>query len=289
MNTRRNVLVIGATGNQGGAVAKMLLAHGHSVTAFTRNKSSDKAKKLAAQGVSIVEGNLTQQRELEMAMSKVDTVFAVTTPYEAGPAAELEQGQMIAHAAKVANVGHLVFSSVANADKETGIPHFDSKFQIEQTIQSLDIPYSILAPVFFMENHLAPWSIPALKEGTLSMPLPKNKPLQQISVQNIGEFAVALIERRESVFGERVDIAGEELTGLGTAAALSKAIGQEVVYEGIDPAYTREQNEDLYLMFKWFDEVGYSADISALRREYPEVNWETVEQWSQTIPWNAVL
>jgi uncharacterized protein YbjT (DUF2867 family) len=203
----------------------------------------------------------------------------MTTPFEAGTAAETEQGIAMVEVMKAAAIGHLVFGSVASADQGTGIPHFDSKYEVEKRLASVGVPYSIVAPVYFMENLLAPWNLAALRERKLALAMPADRRLQQVAVSDIGAFAATLVERREAVFGKRYDIAGDELTGAQMAAAVSKAGRREIRYEGFPPDALRAQSEDLALMFEWFDRVGYSADMEALRREFPEVPWLTFEEW----------
>src|SRR5882757_9881217 len=131
MATTARVLVTGATGSQGGAVAKLLLDHGHQVRAVTRQPDSPAAKALAARGVELVVGDLTDRPAMEAAARGVDAVFAMGTPYENGTAVEIQQGVTLADAAKAAGA-FLVYSSVSNADQKTGVPHFDSKYEVEK-------------------------------------------------------------------------------------------------------------------------------------------------------------
>ena len=147
MSTSKHVLVTGATGQQGGAVVQALLARGHRVRGLTRKAHSPSAKALEAQGVEIAVGDFTDSDSLVRAATGVDTIFAMTTPFEQGVEAETAQGLVITDAAKRAGVGHLVYSSVASADRETGIPHFDSKYAVEKAIRSSGVPHSIIAPV----------------------------------------------------------------------------------------------------------------------------------------------
>ena len=289
MASPKLVLVTGATGQQGGAVTQALLKNGHTVRGLTRNAGSAAAQRLAAQGVEIAVGDFTDSDSLLLAADGVDTIFAMTTPFEQGVDAETAQGLVLLDAAKQANVGHLVYSSVANADKQTGVPHFDSKYAVEEAIVSSGIPYTIIAPVFFMDNLLQPWMSGTLNEGKLSMAMPGTRPLQQISVANIGTFTTAVIERRESVFGKRFDIAGDELTNDSLAAIFADVLGRPVNYEGFPPDAMREQSEDMALMFEWFDAVGYSADIDSLRHDFPEVGWQRFEEWARLQDWDAVL
>ena len=282
------ILVIGATGNQGGAVVKALLPKGYHIRTLTRNPDSPAAKRLVEKGVEVMKGDFSDHDSLVKAATGMDTVYAMTTPFGSSIEDEVKQGVAMANAAKEANVGHFIFGSVASADRKTGIPHFDSKYEVEKHITSLGIPYTISAPVFFMDNHLSPWLLPSLKEGKLKMAMPANRPLQQISVENIGAFVATLVERREEVFGKRIDIAGDELTGEETAAILSKASGREIKYEGFDSENLRKDSGDMADMFKWFDDVGYKVDIEKLRQDYPEVKWQGLGDWTQKQDWSVL-
>ncbi|TDJ50343.1 MAG: NmrA/HSCARG family protein [Nitrospina sp.] len=288
MSKQLSVLVIGATGNQGGAVVRNLLPKGHRIRTLTRNPDSPKAKQLAEQGVEVLKGDFTDSDSLVKAATGMDTVFAMTTPFEAGVEAEAKQGIALADAVKQAGVGHLVFNSVASADRNTGIPHFDSKHKVEQHMASLKIPYTIVAPVFFMDNWFTPWFLPSIQEGTLKFAMPPDRPLQQVSVDNIGAFAAAMIERRDGVFGKRFDITGDELTGKETVAVISKASGRDIGYEGFDPEFMRADNPDFAEMFSWFNKVGYSVDSKNLHKEFPEVQWQNFKDWAQQQDWSAL-
>ncbi len=288
MSKNLSVLVMGATGNQGGAVVRNLLPKGHRICTLTRNPDSPKAKQLADQGVEVVKGDFTDSDSLVKAAKGVDTVFAMTTPFEAGVEGETKQGIDLADAVKQAGVGHLVFNSVASADRNTGIPHFDSKYKVEQHIVSTKVPYTIVAPVFFMDNWFAPWFLPSIQEGTLTFAMPVDRPLQQVSVDNIGAFSAAMIERREKVFGKRFDIAGDELTGKETVAAISKASGRDIGYEAFDPEFMRADNADFAEMFLWFNRVGYVTDIKDLHKVFPEVQWQTLQQWAKQQDWSVL-
>ena len=112
--------------------------------------------------------------------------------------------------------------------------------------------------------------------------------LQQITVADIGTFVAAVIERSDTVFGRRIDIAGDELTGEEVAAILSKVTGRKVHYEGFPPDVLRAQSEDMALMFEWFDSSGYAADIKGLRRVFPDVNWHTFEEWARKQDWSVL-
>ena len=288
MSTKRSVLVTGATGQQGGAVARALLSRGHRVKALTRKPDSDAARQLMSAGADLVTGDLGDAASVLKAASGVGTMFLMGNSYEAGTEEETRQGIIAAEAAKDAGVGHLIYSSVADANKKTGIPHFESKYLVEKHVAGLGIPYTISAPVAFMENFVAPWSIGALRQGTYAFAMPPKRVLQLVALADIGAFVAALVERREQVFGKRFDFAGDELSGEEQAKILSHAIGRPINYQEIPIAAARQQSEDAALMFEWFDRVGYDADIVALRRDFSEVRWHSFADWAREFDWSVL-
>ena len=288
MSQSKLVLVTGAAGNQGGAVVEALLTRGHQVRALTRSSASPAANRLREQGVEIAVGDFTDHDSLVRAARGADAVYAMSTPFEQGVEKETAQGITITDAAKAAGVAHLIYSSVASADRATGIPHFDSKYEVEKHIQASGMPCTIVAPVFFMENLLQPWILSGLRQGKLAMALPARRSLQQIAVADIGAFVAAVIERGDTVFGRRFDIAGDELTGEEAAATLSKVTGRDVRYEGFPADLLRAPSEDVALMFEWFDSTGYAADIESLRRDFPVVKWHTFEEWARKQDWSVL-
>ena len=288
MSTKRGVLVTGATGQQGGAVARALLSKGHHVKALTRKPESDAARQLVSAGAEVVTGDLGDAASVSNAARGVEAMFLMGNSYEAGVEEETRQGIVAAEAAKAAGVGHLIYSSIADADKKTGIPHFDSKSPVEKHVAGLGIPYTISAPVAFMENIVAPWSIGALRQGIQAFALPPKRVLQLVALADIGAFVAALVERRERVFGKRFDIAGDELSGEEQAKILSHAIGRAITYQEIPIAAARQQSADAALMFEWFDRVGYDADIAALRKEFSEVRWHGFADWAREFDWSVL-
>ena len=288
MSQSKLVLVTGATGNQGGSVVQALLTRGQKVRALTRNSASPAANRLRQQGVDIAVGDFTDHDSLVRAASGVDTVYVMTTPMEKGVEGETAMGIAITDAVKAAGVGHLVFGSVASADRATGIPHFDSKYEVEKHVIASGVPYTITAPAFFMDNIMQSWVLPDLRQGKLAQGMPATRLLQQIAVADIGSFAAAVIERRDSVFGRRFDIAGDEITGEEAAAILSEASGREIRFEGFPPDVLRAQSEDMALMLEWFDTTGYVADIKGLRRDFPEVKWHDFKEWARKQDWSVL-
>jgi uncharacterized protein YbjT (DUF2867 family) len=289
MAEKLSVLVSGATGQQGGALARVLLERGHSVRAFVRRPDSPEAKELERLGAELARGDFDEPYTVEEAARGTDALFIVATPFEAGMEAESRHGIAAADAAKAARVSHLIYSSVADADRDTGIPHFDSKRKVEEHIEGLGIPYTIVAPVYFMDNLLAPWTLPQLKEGSLPMALPASRPLQQVALSDIAAFTAVVLENREEFEGRRVDIASDELSGEEVADVLTRVTGREIHFVELPIEQVRQaMGEDGARMFEWFDKVGYSADIAALRREHPEVGWHTFEEWAKEQDWSAL-
>lgn len=288
MTEPKSVLVVGATGHQGGAVALLLLEQGHRVRALTRNPESPGAVALKDSGVEVVPADLEDGDSLARAFEGVDSAFAMATPFEAGPEAEVRQGENIVAAAKAARIQHLVYSSVASADRSTAIPHFDSKAEIERQIESAGVPYTIVAPVYFMENLFAPWTLPELQSGRLSMALPADRVLQQIAVPDIASFAVLALANPDRFLGERVDIAGDEVTGDEAAEILSQAAGRKIEYVEIPADQRAAMGDDVKRMLDWFDETGYDVDLATQRSEYPEVTWTSYRDWAQAQDWSVL-
>ena len=187
-----------------------------------------------------------------------------------------------------AGVGHVIYSSVASADRDTGIPHFESKLKVEQHLAKGSHNWTVSAPVGFMD-FVGPLFLDGLRAGELRMALPSSRPLQYVAVPDIGAFVAELVERREAMFGRRIEIAGDELSGDQVAAILSEAIGSSIRYVSFAPAALRQFSEDLALMFEWFDRTGYNVDRAALRREFPNLRWRGLKDWAQEQNWLSAL
>src|SRR6266566_955408 len=287
MSDKLNVLVTGASGKQGGHLVRELLVRGHSVRALTRKPESPAAVALAERGVTIVSGDFEDQGSLERAARGVDTVFAMGTPLESNAETETREGINIVRAASTAGVRHLVYSSIAGADRATGIPHFDSKFEVEKEIRRSGLPFTIVAPVFFMENFLADYMAAGLAQGAIAIAVPATRRLQQIALADIAQFTALVIERRESFLGKRIDIASDELTLATAAEAISEVSGRPIKYTALPIETLRQWNDDLARMFEWFDRVGYDADVVGLRGLYPEVDWHRFSNWAREQDWSA--
>ena len=221
------VVVTGGTGKQGGAVVKSLLERGHEVRAVTRSTDSAKARELANAGVTLVRASLEDTAALTKALEGATSLFAMTTPFEGGTQAETRQGISAADAAKAAGV-HLVFTSVGSANRQTGVPHFDSKYEVEEHIAKIGVRATVLAPVYFMENLY--FGKEQLAKGIYATPLPPTRGLAQVAVADIGAVAVRLLEDPGRFAGKRFDLGSDELTGNDVVAILSRVTGRPFTY-----------------------------------------------------------
>jgi uncharacterized protein YbjT (DUF2867 family) len=287
MSQKLTVVVTGATGQQGGAVVKNLLERGHEVRAVTRSPDSMKARDLANTGVRLIRASLEDTAALTKALEGATSLFAMTTPFGGGPQSETRQGISAADAAKAAGV-HLVFNSAGSANRHTGIPHFDSKYEVEKHIAKIGVRATVLAPVYFMENLY--FGKEQLPKGIYATPLPPARQLAQVAIADIGAVAVRLLEDPGRFAGKRFDLGGDELTGNDVLAILSRVTGRPFTYFQVPLDVIRQRmGEDGAKMYEWFDRVGFTFDRAALRREFPDVAFHDFESWAKAQNWNTLL
>jgi len=211
----------------------------------------------------------------------------MTTPFEGGTQAETRQGISAADAAKAAGV-HLVFTSAGSANRQTGIPHFESKDEGEEHIANIGVRATVLAPVYFMEN--LHFGKEQLAKGIYATPLPPTRQLAQVAVADIGAVAVRLLEDPGRFAGKRFDLGGDELTGNDVVAILSRVTGRPFTYFQVPLDLIRQRmGEDGAKMYEWFDRVGFTVDRAALRREFPDVAFHDFESWAKAQDWNTLL
>lgn len=264
-NIRGPILVTGATGHQGGAVAHTLLEHGHTIRIMTRKPKGNEAQELARRGAQVVEGNLDDAASVERALDGMWGTFAVQNTWEAGVEKEEEQGKRFAEIAKQRGIQHFVYTSVASAHRKTGIPHFENKFRVEEKVRSLGFPsHVIIRPVFFMENLLGPFFKPGLDQGKLMVAMKPTTRLQMIAVEDIGKFGGLAFAEPERFGTNEIDLAGDEKTMPETAEILGRALGRKVEFVPIPIEEVRKASTDYALMLEWFDRTGYDVQIQKL-------------------------
>ncbi len=277
MVNERIVLITGATGHQGGAVARELAGKGFTLRAMTRKPDGDSAKALAKLGATIVKGDLDDPASLGAALDGAWGVFAVQNTWEAGVQKEEEQGKRIAKAARDKGVQHFVYSSVGSAHRKTGIPHFDNKWRVEETVRGLTFPsHVILRPVFFMENLLSPWF---LNGDKLYAGMDPKTVLQMIAVEDIGKYGARAFTDAATLNRREIDIAGDAVTIPAAAATLSRALGKSIEFVRVPIEDVRKNSEDFALMLEWFDKVGYDADIAGNAKAFG-IRSTTLAEWA---------
>jgi uncharacterized protein YbjT (DUF2867 family) len=280
--TTEPILVFGATGKQGGAVARHLAKSGFRVRAVTREPDRPAARALAEASIEVVKGDLNDRDSVEKVMRGAYGVFSVQDFWTAGFDTEVAQGTLVAEVARSSGVQHFVYSSVASADRSTGLAHFDSKWIIEQRIHELGLPSTILRPVFFMEN----WEYVRghILNGTLPQPLEPDCALQQVATEDIGAIAALAFCNAGRWLGRVVELAGDALTMRQTADAFSRALGRKVEYVQVPwDAFAQATCREMAKMYHWFQDVGYEADMHALRQEYPDL--KTLDQFIHEQQW----
>jgi uncharacterized protein YbjT (DUF2867 family) len=271
------VLVLGATGGQGGAVVSALLACGTRVRALVRRPDAPSVRRLSDQGVEAVVGSLDDRIALGAAMRGVAGVFAVTTPFESGIDAEMAQGRAIVAAATDEQVPHLVFSSVAGADQHSGVPHFQSKAIIEYELAESGVPYTVTAPTYFFDNALG--GTDRIYAGILDLPLPPDRPLQQLARPDLGAFVATVLADPKPYIGQRIELASDAATPAQMAGALSAALGRPVRHEQTPLESIR--NPDMHAMWRFLNGPGYRVDIEALHAANPDIMWQSFAAWAR--------
>src|SRR5256886_14800218 len=257
----------GATGQQGGAGGRELMKRGHRVIGLTR--STSKFKDLTTAGIEGVQGDLTDRTSLAPLLRNADGFFIVTTPFEPDfsvhPEREVQQGTNAIDAAKVAKIPHVVLASVASADEDTGMPHFESKATVERHLKASRVPHTITRPVAFMDNYASPWMVSTLRGGIMQVPIPPSSRQQLVAVKDIGEIVARAFENPRKALGKTVELAGDEVAFGDLPAALSQKLGHPIRYAQQSEEEAREKmGEDGFRMFQFFKTKGYHVDIPAL-------------------------
>ncbi len=280
--TERPIAVVGATGEQGGAVARRLLSQGVPVRALVRDPAAEKARALADRGADLARADLTDDASLRAAFTGVAAAFAMASPTpEAGAEGEIEHGRAMAEAAAAADVPHVVYSSVGGVERHTGIPHFESKHLVEERLLELGMPTTFVRPVFFMDN-FSRFMPPTEEDDTLvlRLPMPGDVPLQVIASADVAVVAVVALLDPGRIPGGALEIAGDELTGVQMATAYGERRGRPARFESL-PAEVLD--DDQRAMFEWFSHPpAYQADFAATRRLHPQVL--TFDQWLERTP-----
>ncbi|EFG65767.1 NmrA family NAD(P)-binding protein [Streptomyces sp. SPB074] len=277
------IAVLGATGGQGGAVVAALREAGRPVRAVVRDPAGAGARALAASGVEVVAADLRDTDSLAAAFAGTAAAFAVTTPFEAGLEAEKEQGVAIVDAAARSALPFLVMASVASADRETGVPHFETKAHTEKILAASGLPAAVVAPTYFYDNVFG--ELQEVADGEISMALPPDVRLQQVSRTDLGRLVAAVLADPERWRGRRVEVAGDDPTPAEMARDIGRAAGGQVDFRQLPLDSVARVSPDRAAMYTFLAEVGYQVDIPALRAAFPEIPWTSYADWAAAQPW----
>jgi len=305
MADKKIIAVVGATGAQGGGLVRAILADRNGefrVRALTRNPDSDKARALAAAGAELVRADLDDQASLERAFAGAHGVFALTNFWEHfSPEKELAQAGNQARAAKAAGVHHVIWSTLEDTRRwvplgddrlptlqgRYKVPHFDAKGEADQIFRVLGVPTTFLLTAFYWDNLIYFGAGPQKgADGRLAISFPLgDKKLPAIAVEDIGKAAYAIFKRGDEFINRTVGIAGEHLSGQEMAAALSRALGREIVYNAVTPETYRGFGfpgaDDLGNMFQFkrdFNDYFCGIrDVAAARQLHPGL--QSFEAW----------
>jgi uncharacterized protein YbjT (DUF2867 family) len=279
-NNEQIILVTGATGRQGGAVYRHLQKKGWKLRALVRDPNSNKARQLMRHGEEVFQGSLDDFDSLMRAMDGVYGVFSVQ-PYTAS---EIQQGVAVIEAANRQEVSHFVYSSVGSVDEDTGIPHFETKVKVEEHLRSSGLKYTILRPVFFMENWQRAFG-ESIRNGQVQQPLSPTTKLQMVAVDDIGAFAALAFEHPGKWKNRTFSLAGDELSMQQIADAFSRETARDVKYVQVSwDQFEKNMGQELTVMYRWFEEKGFHFNIEEVQREYPATH--TFDRWLEAY-WNT--
>ncbi len=282
-NSDRIILVLGATGQQGGAVYRHLQSKGYRLRALVRDPNGNRARRLMGHGAEVYQGSLDDPDSLMRAMNGAYGVFSVQ-PYTAN---EVQRGLAVVDAAEQRGVDHLVYSSIGAAEGDTGIPHFETKGKVEDHLRSSGLRYTILRPVFFMENWLRNfgyWGEP-IRNGQVEQPLSPTTNLQMIAVDDIGAFAALAFGDPDKWKDRTFPLAGDELSMQQIADAFSGVTSQDVKYVQVSwDQFEKKMGHEVTVMYRWFGEAGFHYDVEQVRHEYPQTH--TFNRWLEMY-WNT--
>lgn len=302
---KKIIAIVGATGAQGGSLAKAILSDKNSefsVRALTRDPASDKAKELAAMGAEVVAGDIDDPQSLKQFLEGAYGAFFVTFFWaHFSPEKEMEEARRMAEAAKEAGLKHVIWSTLEDTRQwvpldddrmptlqgKYKVPHFDAKGESDKFFRDEGVPTTFLRASFYWDNFIHFGSGPKKgPDGKLYLTFPlDDKKMAGIAAEDIGKCAYGIFKKGDEVIGKTVGVAGEQLTGKEMSTALSKALGQEVIYNNVTPETFRSFGfpgaDDLGNMFQFyrdFDNVCNDVrDVAFSKELNPEL--KNFERW----------
>jgi uncharacterized protein YbjT (DUF2867 family) len=265
------ILVAGATGKQGGAVARHLIARGGRVRALTRKVESLAAAALQRAGAQVVAGDLNDKASLVLALTGVDAVFSVQDFWAKGVGyeGEVRQGKNLVDAAAQCGVAHLVQSAMARSTRTEGIEHFESKKAICAYLQASRLPHTIIGTVWFMDNVLDPKRGGAMTFPVLTGSLRPSTRMHMLAVDDLGAIVARVFIERDRFLNQHLDIAGDCLTVGEMKSVYARTSGRKPKSWALPAWALRMLNKDFAKQLAWQNDRGWSFELNAVRAIHP--------------------
>ncbi|MGI2902777.1 NmrA family NAD(P)-binding protein [Tolypothrix sp. VBCCA 56010] len=284
------VLLIGVTGGTGGNVVKGFREQEvTNLRAITRKIDLNRPSlsKMSEVGVELVEANLDDENSLAAAMDGISAIYCHATSADSAKPdpLEVERAKRVAQAAKKADIKHFVYNSAGGADRNSGIPHIEQKYKVEQILSSAGLPTTMLRACLFMEEFWKKYTRPSILKGTFPFSIQPDKPLHLITTIDMGRVAACVMKNPDKYIGQEIELAGDVLTPKQLAEAFSKAQGTTVVHKET-PAwiFLLLFQKELYALIQWYRRKGYQADVQHLRQEFPGL-LTTFDEFLQETNW----
>lgn len=256
----KQALIFGATGNIGGATSRELLNRGWLVRAVTRNPESQKAKALAEAGADIVQADMEDINSIKNVFDGITIVLSVQNWYLCGAEGEIRQGKLVADAAKAADVNHLVYISAGDGQENSGVPHFDSKVEVQKYLQSLQIPFTVIRPAPFMELLAEKKFFPQLSTwGSMTKIIDWDTKLPWVSIHDIAFSIANIIENPENWIGKELDLVGD-VKSMAECKKIFKKVNGKQPFRIILPEwlFRKMAKVELIKMWEWINEFSNS-------------------------------
>jgi uncharacterized protein YbjT (DUF2867 family) len=270
------VLLIGVTGGTGVHAVRGFLDQGMTdLRAITRKIDPTRPAHLKLQdaGVELIEANLDDARSLATAFTDITTVYCHATAGDttAADPQEVARAKRIAQAAQQAQIQHLVYNSAGGADRQSGIPHIEQKYEVEQIWQQAGLPTTMLRACLFMEEFWKQYTRPSILKGSFPFSVQSDKPLHLITVRDLGRVAAYVMQHRDRYLGRAIELASDVLTPNQMATIFSQVQGSPVVHREVPPwLFLLLFRKQLFDLIQWYRHQGYQADVHHLREvEFP--------------------
>lgn len=280
----RTIVVTGATGLQGGAVAEQLLAEGWRVRALTRNAQGPKAQALAARGAEVAQGDMAEPASLAPIFAGAYGVFSVQNPVTSGVEGEVQQGKNVAEATRQAGLRHVVYGSAGTGAPGTGVPSWESKLVIEAHMKALGLPVTILRPTAFMELMTHPKFFPQVSTWHV-MPalMGSTRPVVWLSAADLGLIAARAFAEPERFIGQELKLASDVQSIDQCRSIYAEVMGRQPPRFPL-PAWLFKRfgfvGQDLDIMWRWLREHDVPLDTGPTLALHPQAL--TVRDWLRT-------